>query len=230
MATRQPKKTELEKRMEAEMAAAREAAARDHEDAAVEGSDQQKDVGAELSAALAERDELQDQLLRARAEYENARKRMLRDMDRVRRTAAETLITDLLPVLDHLALALQHADDVSGGFAEGVEMVLKQFCETLSKHGVQPIPAEGQPFDPNVHEAMMQRPSEEVEAGMVLDEFQKGYTLGGVVLRPAKVIVSAGPEGPPACEENAAAGDTAVEVDVVSSEDDSDRDASLGDL
>jgi molecular chaperone GrpE len=149
---------------------------------------------AALQAAEKERDELKDQLLRARAEFDNYRKRTARENERIRKTAAESLVRDLLPVIDHLELALNHADQASQAVVQGVEMVARQFSEVLSRHGVEPILAAGEPFDPNVHEAMMQRPDDEAEANTVLEEFQRGYRMGDLVLRPSKVVVCSGPE------------------------------------
>ena len=149
-------------------------------------------IGGDVLALRKERDDLADQLLRARAEFDNYRKRMAREAERTRQVAAESLIRDMLPVVDHLELALKHADDHPGALGEGVSMVLRQFQESLGKHGVQPIPAVGQPFDPNVHEAVMQRESEDAPPDSVVEEFQKGYRLGQMVLRPAKVVVSVG--------------------------------------
>lgn len=148
----------------------------------------------ELDAAtlVNERDALSDQLLRARAEFDNYRKRMAREAERTRQLAAEALIRDILPVVDHLELALRHADDHPGALGEGVAMVLRQFQDVLGRHGLEPIAAQGQPFDPTVHEAVMQRESEEAPANVVLEEFQRGYRLGQMVLRPAKVVVSMG--------------------------------------
>ena len=148
-----------------------------------------------------ERDGLRDQLLRLRAEFQNYRKRTARDNERIRARATESLMADLLPVMDHLELALSHADDDSGALAEGINMVLRQFVDTLGKHGLEPIASEGETFDPELHEALMQQPSEEVEEGKVLTEFQKGYHLGDAVLRHAKVIVSSGAPEPEPAEE-----------------------------
>lgn len=163
----------------------------------------------ELVERTRERDELKDQLLRARAEFDNLRKRTAREMDRVRRTAAESLLRDLLPVLDHLELALRHAGDESGALAEGVGMVLSQFQEVLKAHGLEAIPARGETFDPNVHEALSQMPSEECEAGLVLEEYKRGYRIGDYIVRPAQVVVSSGP-GP---EADASAGTGTQEPD-----------------
>jgi len=159
----------------------------------------------EVEALIAERDELQDLLLRTRAEFDNFRKRVAREAERVRKTAAQSLVHDLLPVVDNLERALDHASDDSGGFAQGVEMVFKQMCDILGRNGLEPIPAVGRPFDPNVHEAVMRAASEEIPADHVAQEFQRGYRLGAYVLRPSKVVVSAGaPETPGAeCEDDA---------------------------
>jgi molecular chaperone GrpE len=203
-------KTELEKRLEAEL---KKTASNDagHSSAASEGEESlSEDESAneeetveleqinveqlvhEREALVAECEELKDQLLRARAEFDNYRKRMAREAERARKMAADGLVRSLLPVLDHLELALEHAKDNSGGLAEGVAIVVKQFQEVLAANGVEPIPAKGVVFDPTVHEAVMQRPSDETPAGHVVMEFQKGYTLNGVVLRPSKVVVSSG--------------------------------------
>jgi molecular chaperone GrpE len=204
-------KSELEKRLEAEAAAeaarARQAgpaesvgAGEAATDEAVEPVSDEKpadmevvnDPPAELEALVRERDSFREQLLRARAEFDNYRKRTARDIERIRKSAAEGLIADLLPVLDHLDLALKHAGDESGGLAEGVDMVRKQLLETLGRHGLEPIDADGHPFDPHVHEALMQREDTSVPAQTVVEEFQRGYALAGQVLRPAKVVVSTG--------------------------------------
>ncbi len=193
-------KTELEKKLEA---AAKAAASRDAEANNADKTDGPSDASeaaeglpdmvpdVDVAALLSERDELKDQLLRARAEFENYRKRMAREAETMRQRAAESLIRDLLPVMDNLELALQHAEKTDP-MAEGVEMVVRQFHEVLRRAGVEPIPSVGEPFDPNVHDAVMQMASAEVEANNVAQEFQKGYRLGDYVLRPAKVIVSTG--------------------------------------
>jgi molecular chaperone GrpE len=151
-----------------------------------------------LAAAAAERDEYKDLLQRARADFDNYRKRMAREMDDLRRRAAEDLIRDLLPVGDNLERALAHAEDRGTGLAQGVEMVLRQFQDVLAGRGVAPIPAAGAPFDPNLHDALSQQPSEEYADGVVMQEWERGYRLGDSVLRHAKVVVSSGPPAPAA--------------------------------
>lgn len=141
-------------------------------------------------ALMAECDDLKDQLLRARAEFDNYRKRMMRDADRVRKTAAQSLIGDVLTVVDNLERALEHAEGDSAGFVEGVGMVLKQLHDVLGRHGLEAIPAQGEPFDPNVHEAMVPVQSDDHPKDHVVEEYQRGYRLGDFVLRPAKVSVN----------------------------------------
>ncbi len=166
-----------------------------------------------LAASEKERILYKDQLLRARAEFDNYRKRVARDAEQLRRTAAQDLLRDLLAVADNLERALEHAgasDD--GGVAEGVRMVLRQMQDLMASRGVAAIPAAGEAFDPNLHEALAMQPSDDCPAGTVLVEFQKGYTLDGAVLRPAKVVVSSGPaeaaDAPPAGEASAETQDT----------------------
>jgi molecular chaperone GrpE len=148
----------------------------------------------ELETAIAERDELKDQLLRTRAEMENMRKRMNRERDEERRYAALPVVRDLLPALDNLRRALEAGQKQGGGdLLQGVQMVLKQLEEVLGRHGAKTIPALGLPFDPNVHEALQQAPSEEHPPMTVLQELEQGYQLHDRVIRPTKVIVSSNP-------------------------------------
>ncbi len=195
MGKKQPEKTELEKRWEAELSAAEASQTDDTETAVgkVEATDETKAAEADIDALAAERDALKDQLLRARAEFDNYRKRTARENEQMRARAAQDLIGDLLPVLDNLERAVAHADGASGGLAEGVEMVLRQLSDALGRHGVKAIEAVGEPFDPSVHEAVMRKASETHPADVVVEEFQRGYRLGTFVLRPSKVVVSGGP-------------------------------------
>lgn len=145
-----------------------------------------------LSEALAQVDAANDKHLRLHAEFDNFRKRTLRENERIRKTAAAGLIRELLPVLDNLERALAHAESDKGSLAEGVGMIAQQFSGVLASSGLKPIVAVGEAFDPNVHEALTQQPSEEHAAGVVVQEFERGYLLGDDVLRPAKVVVSSG--------------------------------------
>ena len=165
---------------------------------AVPAEDLAAAIARELEARVAERDALQDQMLRLRAEFDNYRKRTAREIERIRKTAAESLLRELLPVLDNLERALAHAGDTSGGLERGVEMVLVQLKDILARTGLEAIPALGEPFDPNVHEALSHLPSEEHAADTVMEEFSRGYRIGNYSVRPATVVVSSGPPAPDA--------------------------------
>ena len=146
-----------------------------------------------IAALMAERDLLKDQLLRLRADFDNFRKRVLRETEQLRMTAARETIRSLLPVRDNLERALTHDPADGAAFANGLLMILRQFDEALTAQGLEPIEAEGQDFDPNVHEALTYAPSETVPAGQIAAVYERGYRLGGVLLRPARVVVSSGP-------------------------------------
>ncbi len=185
-------KTELEKRWEAELAANEAEGSNQLAPEEIEKVEEEEAApGIDVAALMSERDDLNDRLLRARADFENYKKRVAREEDRIRATAAQNILRDLLPVLDNLERALDHAQDGSEGFAQGVQMVYKQMGDVLRKHGLEPIPTVGHPFDPNVHEALMCVESEEHPPEHVAQEFQKGYKLGSYILRPAKVVVAA---------------------------------------
>ena len=141
---------------------------------------------AELEAARSERDEYLDALRRLKAEFENSRKRQERERSRLLETASERLVVELLPVLDNLDRALEAEGDIR----EGVRATRDQLADALGNEGLLPIASDGQPFDPNVHEAVMGLPSDEHEEGTVLQTFQRGYVLNGKPIRPAKVVVA----------------------------------------
>lgn len=149
-----------------------------------------------LRAVQLERDALQDQLLRARAEFDNYRRRVARESEQLRTTAAQALMRDLLPIVDNMERALSHVEDTTDGLALGIEMVLKQFTGVLSARGLEPIAAMGEPFNPHIHEALTHQPSVEYPADTVMEEFQRGYRLGDFVLRPTQVVVSSGRPAP----------------------------------
>lgn len=182
----QPNETELERRLR-ERAAAEESNNIGTEAQPSEDASETSDPLAEEVAAL------KDQILRSRAEFDNFRKRTAREVERIRKTAAESLIHELLSVVDNLELALQHGDGDKNSLAEGVKLVHKQILDVLERNGLERIEAVGKKFDPNIHEAVAQSASDEVEADHVINEFQRGYRLGGQILRPSKVLVSRGP-------------------------------------
>lgn len=146
-------------------------------------------------------DELADakaQLLRMQAELDNARKRWRRDAEQQVRYASTALLRDLLEVSDNLKRAIDSGsqDSATGtsssALLEGVRMVQQQFQSAIAKHHCEPIESLGQPFDPNLHEALAQAPSQDVPAGHVMFESVVGYRLHDRVIRPSQVIVSSG--------------------------------------
>ncbi len=143
-------------------------------------------ISEELEATRLERDQYLDALRRLKAEFENSRKRLERERARVHSMASERLVQELLPVLDNLDRALEAGGDIR----EGVLATRNQLAEVLGNEGLLPVASDGQPFDPNVHEAVMGRPSEEHEEGTILQTFERGYLLNGKAIRPAKVVVA----------------------------------------
>lgn len=143
----------------------------------------------------ADLDEANRRVLMAQADVENFRKRMRRDYEEQIRYAAVPLIRDMLDVRDNLQRALDAAQssEQAAGLREGVAIVAKQLDEVLAKHHCRPIPAEGELFDPNYHEAISQMPSDSHAAGTVVHEATRGYQLYERVVRPSQVIVSTGP-------------------------------------
>ncbi len=140
----------------------------------------------EFESVRRERDQYLDALRRLKAEFENSRKRLERERERVLSMAAERLVQELLPVLDNLDRALEAGGDIR----EGVLATRNQLADVLGNEGLLPVASDGQPFDPNVHEAVMGRPSEEHEEGTILQTFERGYLLNGKPIRPAKVVVA----------------------------------------
>lgn len=127
------------------------------------------------------------------ADFDNYKKRAAREREDLIKYGFEKAARDLLQVADNLHRAVEHIpDSVDKNLSAGIRMVLEQLNSTLQKHGVTPVAAQGQAFDPHVHEAVGQQPSES-PAGTVVMEHQKGYTIHGRLLRPARVVISMGP-------------------------------------
>ena len=150
-----------------------------------------------------------DKCLRTYADFENYRKRMQREIADFRKYANEQFALELLPVVDHMGLALKHAGEsgeAAQGLQQGVELVYKQFRDILEKFGVKPFRAEGECFDPSKHDAVMQVPTTEAPENTVVQVLQDGYWYYDKVLRHAKVGVAKRPAGAPvgAEEKNAA--------------------------
>jgi molecular chaperone GrpE len=157
-----------------------------------------------VEALEEERDELNDRVLRKAAEFENYRRRMDREKKRRHEAGMLEVIEPVLEVLDDFersidaAEELQDSQDAQKAYESlkgGVEMVFRKFRDTLENLGVEPIEAEGKPFDEELHEAMMRQPSEEAEPGTVLQEIRKGYRMDDRVIRHSRVVVATEPEG-----------------------------------
>ncbi len=143
--------------------------------------------------------EVNDKYLRTYADFENYRKRMQRDLADFRKYANEQLALELLSVIDHLGLALKHAaetGDRNEGLRQGVELVYKQFLDVLEKFGIKPFKAEGEPFDPAKHDAVLQVTRADMPDNTVAQVLQDGYLYYEKVLRHAKVGVSKKPAEP----------------------------------
>lgn len=164
----------------------------------------------QLSSALEETKVHKEQYLRTLADMENLRKRTQREKEDVAKFANENILRDILPVIDNLERALEHADqsENGAGLIEGVQMTLTQFSQVLTRFGVAPVDALGQPFDPALHQAMGQLESAEHPPNTVIQQMQKGYQLNERLLRPALVMVAKEPvQADNAIEDSSAAQD-----------------------
>ena len=157
-------------------------------------------------AAPAETDMLKDRLLRLQADFENFRKRTLREKNELYQRANMDLLQEILPAIDHFELGLNMAEQhkVEKAVIDGLKLVYDQLMNALKKFGVATIEAEGQTFDPNFHEAVTHVPSEEQPADTIIAVTRRGYKLGDLLLRASQVVVSSGPVEKTAPEETPA--------------------------
>ena len=144
----------------------------------------------EIDKLRAERDALLDRLARLQAEFDNARKRAVREQQEFREFAAGDVIKNILPVVDSFERALKAPAGDASDLRSGLELIYRQFQDALQKLGVQPIESVGKLFDPRLHEAVEMVDTTEAEDHQVLDEFQRGYNYKGRLLRPAMVRVA----------------------------------------
>lgn len=137
-------------------------------------------------------EELLNTLRMVQAEFENYKKRVERDRENLVKNANKDLILEILPIIDNFEMALQTYDGSTEElpeFAKGIELIYSQLIDVLKRAGVEQIEAEGKKFDPHHHECLMQVESDK-ESGIVIEQFQKGYTFNGMVIRPSKVRVA----------------------------------------
>jgi molecular chaperone GrpE len=137
--------------------------------------------------------ELNERIVRLTADFDNFRKRAQREKDEARQFANQGLLEKLLPVLDNFEMALTAVKDADPSVRDGVQMILDQLLGVLKESGVEPVDAMGQPFDPNLHEALSQEETTEVEEGTVVQQVQRGYKLNDRLVRPARVVVAKAP-------------------------------------
>ncbi len=134
-----------------------------------------------------------EQFLRAQAEMHNIQRRARQDIEKAHKFGLEKFVTDVLPVADNLERAILAAKEQSGSIeaiTEGVELTLKSLLDALRKHQVEQVDPVGEPFNPELHQAMTTVPNPDVEPNTVVDVFQRGYTLNGRLVRPAMVVVA----------------------------------------
>ncbi|MFO7708586.1 MAG: nucleotide exchange factor GrpE [Desulfobacterales bacterium] len=171
----------------------------------VEGSapgsteEQRADLERRLEAKEQEIRETVDKLLRVSADFENYKKRSAREIEEFRKYANQALLKEMLSALDHIELAIRAASDKGApgsNIGEGLNLTLKELQRIFKKFDVKAIEAEGMPFNPEFHEAMLREESETMPENTVLREMQKGYMIGKRLLRPALVVVSAAPAVP----------------------------------
>jgi len=177
-------------------------AAKDKEKAEKKSSKQAQDAQ-EQAASTAEKETaaaVDESYLRLKADFDNYRKRVLREKDEIYRRANQDIIEELLPVLDHLDMALDHAGDDENPVVQGFRMVGDQLRNALQKFGLNEVDADGCEFDPNLHEAIVHMPSEEVDENRIVNVTRKGYKLGDRLLRASQVVVSSGSSDPDADE------------------------------
>jgi molecular chaperone GrpE len=160
---------------------------------AAENDEADLDLEAKLKSKAQEAEENYDRLLRVSAEFENYKKRSSREMEDFRKFANQSLIKEMLSVVDNLELAMNSTDGhkaVDKSLLQGLEMTHREILKVFEKFNVKPIDAKGQQFNPAFHEAVMQEENDEFDDNMVVNELQKGYLIHDRLLRPAMVVVA----------------------------------------
>lgn len=172
--------------------AAAEAQAGQEEAVQEQGSDELSEAKAKIEELEAKLSDTENRMYRLQADLDNFRRRARLDMESAQKYRSQNLITDILPALDNFerALKIDTDDEKTQSLLQGMDMVYRQLIQALQNEGAEAIQAEGQPFDPHLHQAVMQVEDENFEAGTVIEEFQKGYKLKDRIIRPAMVKVN----------------------------------------
>ncbi|MGX1192831.1 nucleotide exchange factor GrpE [Metabacillus sp. SLBN-84] len=157
-----------------------------------QGSDELSEAKAKIEELEAKLSDTENRMYRLQADLDNFRRRARLDMESAQKYRSQNLITDILPALDNFerALKIDTDDEKTQSLLQGMDMVYRQLIQALQNEGAEAIQAEGQPFDPHLHQAVMQVEDENFEAGTVIEEFQKGYKLKDRIIRPAMVKVN----------------------------------------
>ncbi len=158
-----------------------------------EATDSLKEMETKIKSLEEEAKETYDRFLRVSAEFENYKKRSAREMSEFKKFANESLIKELLLVVDNMERAINSSKDEgnsNNGLVEGIDMTLKELLKIFEKFGVKQVESMGKPFDPNFHQAVMQQENDEHPNNTVINELQKGYIINERLLRPAMVVVS----------------------------------------
>ena len=164
------------------------------EKAAQESDDEEADEAPiNLVGALEQINELNARVLRLTADYDNYRKRAQREKEDVRQFANQDLLEKLLPVLDNFEMAITAVKEADPSIKDGVQMIYDQLFAVLKDSGMEPIDAMGEAFDPNLHEALSQEETADVNEGTVVQQVQRGYKLNERLVRPARVVVAKAP-------------------------------------
>ena len=159
------------------------------EEAVEESAETQEQAVDETEKLKAEIEEKKNQYLRLQADFENFRRRTRKEKEELGNVVTQTILKDMLPLLDNFERALASDNKDSEGFHKGVEMIYNQFAEALKKNGLEYIETEGKKFDPNFHQAVMRVQNPELEDETIAAELQKGYIVKGRVVRPSMVQV-----------------------------------------
>jgi molecular chaperone GrpE len=163
-----------------------------HQDASSSETADPTPLAPEIAQAVEERDQLRDRLLRTQAEFDNYRKRIERERLETIERAAESVLRDLLPVVDDLERALdaEAGNEAASSYRTGVELIHRQLAELLTRRGVKPIDTLGKDFDPHLHQAVSSEAVPGARDGEIVQELRRGYILGDRLLRPAMVKVA----------------------------------------
>ncbi|WP_425440914.1 nucleotide exchange factor GrpE [Sediminibacillus halophilus] len=162
------------------------------EDSDSNNEEKDQQAAQEIEAIKKEKEDVYQRLLRLQAEYDNFRKRTQKEKEADLKYKSQSLVSELLPVVDNFERALDTVpeDESAAGFVDGIKMVYRQLRDALEKEGVEEIKTEGETFDPNIHQAVMQVEDDQYESNVVVQELQKGYLLKDRVIRPAMVKVN----------------------------------------